>query len=217
LFPDVQTAKRMSEAPRRLASSCASARFTQSCQLLPANGHPECPSAPSASSPDAELGLDELRLDHQDQALTTGVCPLDKEIAVDATAPGLVVEDVRRRRVLDGDRLHRREARNEWPKHLPGEFQARAERREHVEAHRLARSDRAPYSWMTASVDRCGGVIKSRMAVLHFPLPPGFKVTICDLKTPPGSWRKAAQVLLNRIQACRLVDGCVGRLEVDFE
>lgn len=34
---------------------------------------------------------------------------------------------------------------------------------------------------------------------MHFPLPPGFKVTICDLKTPPGSWRKAAQGLKDTV------------------
>jgi len=67
--------------------------------------------------------------------------------------------------VLDGDRLHRREARNEWPKHHAGEFQARAERREDVEAHRLAREhvlEGAPGDALARTLSRLSSIERFR-------------------------------------------------------
>src|SRR5690606_31987229 len=63
-------------------------------------------SAGLPESADAELALNKLRLDHEDQVLAADVRPLDEDVAVNTTTSGLVVEDVARRRVLELDRLH---------------------------------------------------------------------------------------------------------------
>ena len=96
-------------------------------------------SAGLPETADAELGLNKLRLDHEDQVLAADVRPLDEDVAVNTTASGLVVEDVARRRVLELDRLHVCEAGHEGAQHLGGKVEPGTERRKQVERHRLAR------------------------------------------------------------------------------